>query len=460
MPQLLIDLKYKVSSIDKFLFVIICCIPFALTVSIFVADLFGSIAGITLIYLHFKTKIILFQSIKKEIIFMVIFYLIILISLVNSEYAEVSFLPSFFYFRYFLVSLTIFYLLKKYDFAIKLFYYSLLFTLLFICLDGFIQYFTGANLAGYDYPGRFVENSIRYSTSFFDQEKKLGSYLVRLLPLLLAIIYFQKKNEFFKLDLFCLVILGAVILITSERTALLLYFLVCISYLLVIKNRLLMLISIVPVFMFFLISNEILRDKYTVFTLSQMEIINLYSDETKQDIKNVGSLAYIKKDGYSKLYRPRYYSIEHENFIYTAFQIFKKNIFFGSGVKTFFYECNHLKEKQIKTSSDRRGHQLKCSTHPHSIFPQILSDIGIFGFLFVLIFFSYISITFLRLIFKFKRLVKEQLAYYFANIGLLISLFPLVPSGSIFNNWICITIFYLFGFWLFFREKLNIKNNN
>ena len=39
----------------------------------------------------------------------------------------------------------------------------------------------------------------------------------------------------------------------------------------------------------------------------------------------------------------RYYSKEHEDFVYTAIQIFRENIFKGSGVKTFYKACNDLK---------------------------------------------------------------------------------------------------------------------
>ena len=40
-----------------------------------------------------------------------------------------------------------------------------------------------------------------YITSFFDDEKKLGSYLVRFLPLLLSLIYFNKQKFLIKFEL-------------------------------------------------------------------------------------------------------------------------------------------------------------------------------------------------------------------------------------------------------------------
>ena len=100
---------HRVNLIDRFLIIFISLIPLSLAISIFIADFLASISGIILIWIFFKEKNFSFKEIKKEIIFFTIFYLIILISLILSKYKSESFLPSFFYFRYFLLSLSIFY---------------------------------------------------------------------------------------------------------------------------------------------------------------------------------------------------------------------------------------------------------------------------------------------------------------------------------------------------------------
>ena len=92
----------KVELHDKFLVLFISLIPLSLAVSIFLADLLASLSGIILISIFlFKEKIEFFKEIKKEIIFFSIFYLIILVSLAISQYKEISFLPSFFYFNFY-----------------------------------------------------------------------------------------------------------------------------------------------------------------------------------------------------------------------------------------------------------------------------------------------------------------------------------------------------------------------
>ena len=48
------------------------------------------------------------------------------------------------------------------------------------------------------------DKRLHYLSSFFESEKKLGSYLVRLLPLLLSIIYFNNYKISTKLELIIL----------------------------------------------------------------------------------------------------------------------------------------------------------------------------------------------------------------------------------------------------------------
>ena len=113
MSQLSYYFKEKTDLIDKILILSILLIPLSL----------ASICGLILIYFFLtKKNYDIFKKVKKEICYFALFYLIVLISLALSEYKQESFLASFFYFRYFLLSLTIFYLLKKYDFYFKIFF--------------------------------------------------------------------------------------------------------------------------------------------------------------------------------------------------------------------------------------------------------------------------------------------------------------------------------------------------
>jgi hypothetical protein len=444
MQELYKDFKEKIDFIDKFLLLLIISIPFLLATSIFLADLFSSIAGIFLIYIFFKKKHFFFEIIKAEIVFMVIFYLIILTSLLLTEYFKNSFLASFFYFRYFLLSLSIYYLLMKYDFFIRIFSYSLIFTMLIILIDSFIQYVYGSNIFGYSAIGQKSIDPLKIVniTGFFDQEKKLGSYLIRFLPLTLAVIFWQNKkvNNLFAIGL--ILFTGSTIFLTSERTALFLFFLVSIAYFLVSKRRLVFISLLISMLILLFSTNPGHKYKLINFTIKQIQD----SYDNKQDNVNVKPSFF-------------FYSVEHENLIYTSIKIFEENFLFGSGVKTFYQECHNLKKNKLKElAPTKRGNKLVCSTHPHSTYFQLLSDVGIFGFLIIFIYLSHIIVTIFKMLFKIKKEGRYFLSYYFVNIGMLINLLPLIPSGSFFNNWICLIITYLFGFWLFVKSKY-LKEN-
>ncbi len=443
MHKLYKDFKKKIEFIDKFLLLLIISIPFLLATSIFLADLFSSIAGIILICIFFKKKKSFFKKIKTEIILMVIFYLIILTSLLFTKYFETSFLPSFFYFRYILLSLSIYYLLKKYDFCITIFLYSLVFTMLIVLLDSFIQYFYGSNLFGYDWPNRYSLHPFKIITSFFNEEKKLGSYLVRFLPLTLALIFWNNKKggDFFATSL--ILIAGSVVFFTSERTALFLFFIILITYFFTSKNKIILVSLSILIFTFLFSTHPPLKNKFIKFTINQIQ--DSFTDKlNKKDKDRDISI--------------RFYSTEHENLVYTSIKIFEKNYLIGSGVKTFYHECHNLKKNELKElSPNKRGNKLVCSTHPHSIYFQLLSDIGIFGFILALYVLYYVVLVYCKFFIKIFKNDKINISYYFVNLGVLISIFPLIPAGNIFNNWISLILFYILGFWLFIKESSYLK---
>ena len=167
MSQLSYYFKEKTDLIDKILILSILLIPLSLAISIFFADLLASICGLILIYFFLtKKNYDIFKKVKKEIYYFTLFYLIVLISLALSEYKQESFLASFFYFRYFLLSLTIFYLLKKYDFYFKIFFFTVILSIGFVILDSFIQQITGFNLFGYSKEGTLEKDSLIFHFDF------------------------------------------------------------------------------------------------------------------------------------------------------------------------------------------------------------------------------------------------------------------------------------------------------
>tara|TARA_S200000501_G_scaffold336113_1_gene341254 strand:+ start:115 stop:1425 length:1311 start_codon:yes stop_codon:yes gene_type:complete len=422
----------QTNKVDKFIIILVFLFPLSLSISIFLSDLFASIMAIFVLFLVIgKKNREYFLQIKKFIYLFLAFYILILFSLFFSISFKDSFLPSFFYFRYFLFVLVIFYLLKKYSFMKSILLYSLSFTFLIIILDSAKQFFFLENF--FNYKVNTLIGNTTFITSFFNEEKKLGSYLIRLSPFFLSLIfYFNKKRA----ATYFLFIIGILIFYTSERTALFLYLILLFSYFLVTKNK----------FKFFLIAifflsilmsfNDKLRYKYVTYSLKQFGLI---STEWNKNYDGV----------------IRYYSKEHEDLSYTALTIFRNNIFNGTGIKTFYRACNELKSKNYKKINKNfleRKNQLKCSTHPHNTYFQILSDTGVFAFIII----SFIFIT--VLVQNFKILCQKdkkniEICFYFLNLGIILNLFPLIPSGNFFNNWLSLILFYPLGFWLYINNE-------
>jgi len=136
----------------------------------------------------------------------------------------------------------------------------------------------------------------------------------------------------------------------------------------------------------------------------------------------------------------------HLSHYYTALLMYRDNKIFGAGPKNFRKLC----------SNDRYSvNSYSCATHPHSTWIQILSETGI--------------IPFSILIFLFIIVVKNFFQYIKNNFGkqvlsnndekviilgaFLITLWPFIPSGNFFNNWLSIIYFFPLGFYLILHKK-------
>jgi O-antigen ligase len=97
-----------------------------------------------------------------------------------------------------------------------------------------------------------------------------------------------------------------------------------------------------------------------------------------------------------------------------------------------------------------------CNTHPHNIHLQILSELGLFGYLFLFVFFIYLIFIFLKnfmsIILKKVQNIERNYNLYkiFIILALIQNLFPIIPSGNIFNNWLSVLFYFQLAFLLNF----------
>ena len=96
-----------------------------------------------------------------------------------------------------------------------------------------------------------------------------------------------------------------------------------------------------------------------------------------------------------------------------------------------------------------------CNTHPHHLYFQVFSENGVINFsLIVLLFFSIIFLLIKHKKKRHKNIENYNIKGVLLIMGL-ISLFPLVPSGNFFNNWLSIVHFLPIG--LYFATAKEIE---
>ena len=429
---------------EKVVLTLALLMPLSLCTSILISEIFASIIGLITIYWFFNKKNF-FSDLKyfqKPLFIITLFYSIILVSLVFSNDFNKSFLPSFFYFRYILLAIGISYIFNKFDYSLNLLLYAFLLLILITLIDVSYEYlqikgYFGLSLEKY----RIEKGQAFFITGFFEKEKKLGSFFVRLLPFIFSLLIFLnikvlEKNKF---EIYIISIIGTLIFFSSERTSFFLFILFVIFSIKIFKFKFYtialsgILISII------LLTQPFIVKKYISATLFQFNI-NQSPTNSKIILDNLD---------FSDV---KYLSEEHEKLIKSGVEIFKRNPLTGSGIKTYHETCNKIKSEE---SLD-----IECSTHPHNTYIQILSDTGIFAAIIIAFIFIFICFLNIKILLK-KNLPNILKSFYILNLGIIINIMPFIPSGSIFNNWINLMIFFPISFWFYLfikikKEKINI----
>ena len=109
-----------------------------------------------------------------------------------------------------------------------------------------------------------------------------------------------------------------------------------------------------------------------------------------------------------------------------AKEIFKDNIIFGAGIKNFRIESYDKKYEDLNHNQNEK----RANTHPHQIHYEFLSETGLFGYL------SFAAFIFFSFYLTIKSYIKDRNYYQLAAFFyVLISLLPLIPSGSFFSTY-------------------------
>jgi O-antigen ligase len=308
----------------------------------------------------------------------------------------------------------------------------ILFSILILFIDSIIQYYFGYNVLGLPASGRI--------SSFFGDEKIMGSYIIKILPIYLSLYYFKKKK--INLDIhivLILIICALLILLAKERSALGLFilyiFLISFVFLNKLKHFIIYFFSIFIFFIFLVLNSDNIYDRFIFQTIEGIKI--------EKNIQDISDELIIEKK--KKFY---FFTKAHDSYIVTSYNMFLDKPFVGHGTKSFRYKCSDFKFQS------KDNYKYPCNTHPHNYYFQMLAENGLIGFLFLLLTFLYFLIKYLKNLYKGN---KKKLVNLFI-IPNIVNLWPIIPNGNFFNNWLSITIFMSLGLYIGYINWVRSKN--
>ncbi len=430
------QIENQLTNFSRYLFYLL---PIFLVTGPFLSDLSITLISLVFTYFFFKNRDT--QVINKGfIIFFIIFYIYLVMNSlffsIDTTYSLKTSLP---YFRFLIFPFAILYLFKHQNLKLNLFLYIILIIYLALFIDANYEFFFDKNLLGNNI---LTQNRI---SSFFGDKLVLGSYVLRfyILGLFLFFYLFQNKKYFYYYVLIFTLISLYLIFLSGERTSLFLFiFAIIINFTFLIKlNFYKKIIYIIFFFLFFIsiiFLSSSLKYRFIIEPLQQMGIID-------QANANKYSPDFAKK---YNIPEKKIFSQEHNSHYVSAYHIFLDHKFFGSGLKSFRIIC----AKRYNYSPE------SCTTHPHNIFLQFASELGLFGLSFYFIILAYFIREIIILYLKKNRSPTDKLIYI-SSTGILINLFPFTPSGNVFNNWISCFIYLSITFYLIAKFSIIYQKN-
>jgi len=385
-------------------------------------------------------KLILFDK-----LILIYFSYILLIGIINYiESIQITqnnqiILKSLAYLRYLMLYFSIRFLINKNLINFKIFFYICSFCVMFVCLDLIYQFYFGQDIFGY------IGTTRRLGGPFGD-ELIAGSYLYRfsffLIFLFFAFENFKILKKKVKLPIFCLIcaLISVSLILAGNRVPFFIFLVTSILCFLFIKNEKIYFLSLIIISVGSLIvminSNVEIKKHYGGFQTKVIDFFNPFSEDNIVKFENAEKPTVDEKKYSISLRGERYiFSSVYVKEFYSGYKTWSANKLFGGGVKTFRFNCPKVFHN--------------CNTHPHNYYLEILSDLGLIGFLMIISFFTY-------LLFK-SFLIYQSLIlspFLFLLIG---EIFPFKSTGSFFTTQNSVFIFLLISIIISLLNKKDLN---
>jgi O-antigen ligase len=340
-----------------------------------------------------------FDWIKNKYFYLLmLFWFGLIINFIFSKNQELSMFRSFGFIKYIIYIFAIKYLLNKNKNSEILFIFISLVVLL-TTFDIYFEYINKKNILG------FQSNDPSRIASFLGKELKIAHFLLGFCLLSIGY-YFEKfKNKSYKFIIIgyvSLLLILTSIFLTGERANSIKGFICIVIFMTLIKNNFkykkifIIITMILPVIIYFC-SNRI-KGRFDMYLSSKYRDANIIN---------------------------AFKGTHHAAHYYTAVEIFKSYPIFGIGNKNFREECSNFKydNKSYTRISER------CSTHPHQIYLELISEHGTIGTIIILFVIFY---SILKSFINFNK--NKNLIQLGAIIFVTSTFMPLIPSGSFFTS--------------------------
>ena len=402
----------------------------------------GSSVGVTNILL-LDLSFIIFLIYKKDYNFLsnkyfkylLFLYLYLIFNSLISFDKEIGFLRNFGFIRMIILFLAINYFFNQKFFFKKVFLIWLIFFFILL-FDVYFEFTFGKNIFGFEGPGGRI-------VSFFQDEAIVAGFINAFFLIIIGFLLneYEMKHRY-KILLFALIFL-IIIGLTGERSntikAFLGFFLFCIFLKdFKVKTKILATILIFILSILAISNSSYLQKRfYYQFKIelfgSKLGLHNPH--ETRHYRFNYSHLKKnLSKNIYIKLQK-------------SGLEVFKQNKFFGVGNKNYrLITCDGVDKPNIN---------FFCSTHPHQVYVEFLSEHGLLGSLILMLLFYKLIFSKIKYVLSSRNYIQIGSLCY-----LIFSFTPLIPGGAFFSGY-TLTLFMI-NLSIFFGsdDKLNIFSND
>ena len=423
-------------------------LPLALVAGPFVAELLLSTLSILFIYYFYKEKKFYLLENKLLKIFLLFWIYIVIISLFAVE-LFVSLKSSFFYLRFALYTISIIYFLKSQKQSLKIIYPIYKYTLVFVIFDSFFQVIYGADIFGLK---PYSPDLMRISGPFGDKHI-LGSFLQKILPVFIYLVLkiFENNNKIKLSDIIIITLSFVLIYRSGDRSALGLILLFSLIFFIINKS---LRAKMIKILIFSILVS-------VIFTIQNPKTFERNFSDTVNQFKGKYYEQFLQEDLNETNLKFMIFSFHHQTHYSTAYRMFLDKPIFGHGLKMFRYECKKFEFKPSRNVSNNFGQEnitvrrfYGCSTHPHNTYFQLLAETGLIGFIFIFSLFIFLGYKIIIFTKKNNKRIYPESALL---IAIFINLWPIIPTGNFFNNWVCMIYFIPVTYYLFEIENKTKK---